>query len=368
MMIRDAQKKQTINRSDMFYWQTDRPFDPTETKRIFLDRHRSISNDVLRHAIELGMEASGKTKKEAHVETLHDIISFGSVNIVAQATLGEGTDVVIRAHPPGVPNGYFWVEGLVTKTVKSQGVPTYTTYYIDDSMKIFPFAYMLMEAMPGTVMSTIKDLSPDVDRQLVEHTGELLARIHSVHTQGFGFFNNTIAHREKRLIGIHDVWRDHVFAAYQANIKFLLDTGTIASEDSVKTDRILQGHTDLLNFSDARIIHNDLADWNVRCNGNRITAILDWDESYSGDPIADFSAYSVFFEQPRLDSLKRGYATVTPLPDGFEEKFHYYRIRYIVSKMTTRKQKILGGGKQRYQTMLEYAKKILQDEFRWYGV
>ncbi len=356
----------TTDRSQMFYWQTDRPFTPEETKSIFLDRHQTISKEELTRAVETGMKATGHASS---VASMDDILAFGSVNVVVRAVLTDGTAVIVRAHPPGVPNGYFWAESIATTRAKAAGVPTYDTYYVDDSMSEFPFAYMIMEAIGGKVMSTIMDMSPTRDERLIEHTGELLAKIHSVKVKRFGFFDNRIAHEQLQLIGNHERWEEHIFAAYIPNMRFLLDQKLITREEVKKIDGILHSHHDLLRYDDPRLIHNDIADWNVRCEGDRIVGVLDWDESYGGDPVADFSAWSVFFPYTRMEHLKTGYARVSPLPDGFEEKLHFYRIRYIISKMVGRKGKIIADpAKTKYQDMLEYAIKILHEEFEWYGV
>jgi fructosamine-3-kinase len=356
----------TTDRSQMFYWQTDRPFTPEETKSIFLDRHQTITKEELIRAIEVGMRQAGHPSS---VASMDDILAFGSVNVVVRAVLADGTAVIVRAHPPGVPNGYFWAESIATRRAKTAGVPTYDTYYIDDSMTDFPFAFMLMEAIPGVVMSTITDMDPERDTRLIEHTGELLAKIHSVNVKRFGYFDNRIARETSQLIGNHERWEEHLFAAFVPNMRFLLDTGIITRDDVKKIDGILHGHNDLLIYTDPRLIHNDVADWNVRCDGDHIVGVLDWDECYGGDPVADFSAWSVFFPYTRMEHLKTGYQRVVPLPEGFEEKLHLYRIRYIVSKMVGRKGKIIADPtRTKYQEMLDYAIKILHEEFAWYGV
>ena len=50
----------------------------------------------------------------------------------------------------------------------------------------------------------------------------------------------------------------------------------------------------------------------------------------------DFSAYSLFFGEPRMTWFKEGYQEVNTLPDLFEEKFQLFKLRYLVSKLHLR--------------------------------
>ncbi len=356
----DRFTKLTTDRHNMFYWQTDRPFSEEETKKIFLDRHQNFDTKKAIEAIEYGM------KKK--VAKLHNIIAFGSVNVVLKATLENKIDVVFRIHPPGVKNGYFWAESVAAEQAKKAGVPSYKTYVIDDSQRRFNFDYMIIESLPGDNLHKEWPLEKEREQKLMEETGYYLAKIHGVKTENFGFFDNAIAKEQKRLDGIHKQWKDHIFAALNPNLDYLTKNSVIASADRKKIETILLKNEKLLHFDDPRLIQNDLADWNELVKDDHITGIIDWDEAYSGDPIADFSAWTVFFPYERMEALKKGYLKFSPLPDGFEEKLHLYRIRYIVSKATLRAKKTLHYKVERYQKMLDFALKILGDEFSWYGM
>lgn len=257
---------------------------------------------------------------------------------------------------------------MLQKNQKKAGVPTYKTYLIDDTRKIVDFDYMIIECLPGENQHREWPLDSERDKKLCEETGFYLAKIHSVKTKGFGFFQNTVAREKSQLIGYHIKWKNHIYAAFENNLKYLIKNKIISHDDRKKIDTIYTRHEDLLRYTDPRLIHNDVADWNQLCEGNHVTAILDWDECYSGDPVADFSAWSVFFPYERMEYLKKGYVKVSSLPMGFEEKLHLYRIRYIISKATLRTKRLLGNPTKQIQDMLDYAIKILHEEFKWYGI
>lgn len=358
----------TTDRSNMFYWQVDRPFDAKQTKDIFLDRYSLFSIDDAQAAIEYGMKKAGFSSEDMQVATIsppEKVLS--SVNIIYFATLKSGREVTIRIHPPGVKNGYFWVEKVATSTARTLGIPTYETYLIDDTREKFPFDYMITERLPGKTMQLYWPLKSDLEKILIEETGEFLAKIHSIKIQKYGFFDNKIAKEKDQLIGIHTSWKAHIFAAYEANLKFLIDNNVITTDDRKTIETIFSKHESDISCSSPSMIHNDLADWNQLSDGVHVTGILDWDECYSGDPVADFSAWSVFFPYSRMQHLINGYNRVSQLPDGYEEKLHLYRLRYIISKSVSRKMKTMITPNETYQNMLVYALKILHEEFSWFG-
>lgn len=357
----------SADRSKMFYWQVDRPFSEQEIKDIFLDRHQKFNRQLIEEVILYGMTQISETRAQAKVIELSDPIPFGSVNTVCKAKIADGTSVVVRIHPPEVKNSYFWAESIASQQAKLAGVPTYSTYIIDDSRQKFGFDYMIIERLPGETMKKLWPLPPKVDQQLIQETGMYLAKIHTIKTQQFGFFDNRLAKESGKLRGIHKSWKNHVLAAFISNLEYLTDNNVITSTQSKIVESIISKHANIISCEDPRLVQNDLADWNQLVENNRITGIVDWDECFSGDPVADFSAWSVFFPLERMEHLKRGYLLISPLPDGFTEKFHFYRLRYIVSKLVVRKKKLIFQPNDFMQQLLDFALKILQDELKWYG-
>lgn len=356
------------DRRGMFYWQMDRPFDEEETRKYFLDRGKDFDTNQAIIAIEYGLRKAGYKGDAARVSELHERATSGSVNLVYKATLKNGKQVVIRIHPPGVKNGYFWVEAKAVTLAKSKDVPVYDTIYIDDSYAVFPFDFMVMSAVPGRDMKSFGEIDAVREKTLLTEVGEYLAKIHSIKTMKYGFYDNEKAKSKGELVGIHEKWQDFVFAAYVDNLRYLVQTRVLCEKDEINIRNIFDKHRSVIKYDEPRLVQNDVADWNVMTDGNKITGIIDWDECYSGDPVCDFSTWSVFFPFERMEYLLAGYKKISKLSDGFEEKLHIYRLRYIVSKMTGRKKKLLSTKSDFIQQLLDYAVKILHDEYRWYGV
>jgi len=346
------------SRQHSFYWQSDRKISELQIKRIFLSRHSFFDEASAKAAVEYGM-------KKKVIELIPPIQS-GSINSVVKATLEDGVEVIMRMHPNGLKNGYFWAEKAVADAARSNGVPTYKTYFIDDSNAQFPFNYMIISCEAGGNMKQAGPFSPELDKILIEDTGRLLALTHQIKTKGYGFFNNTKA-QTGELIGIHQQWKEHVYASFQDNLDYLVKMDVFKKNERTTIESIFKDHDSLIVCNSPRLVHNDLADWNQLTDGKKVTAFIDWDEAFSGDPICDFSTYSLFFEDARVNNLIHGYETITQLPVDFEAKFHLYRLRYIVSKLTLRTKRSVFDNSPFLIQFLKHSKEVLEKELIYYS-
>ena len=367
IMMELSSKRQSCDRKEMFYWQSDRPFSELEIKQIFLDRFQNFDLESLTLAVEYGLQQSGRSGDAARVANLDRPVQYGSVNSVSRVGLKDGTSVILRAHPNGIKNGYFWAEACASQKCKDIGIPACSTILIDDTQRLVPFDYMLTEVLPGRNFKEMMPVDQGLEASLLEQTGALMAKIHSIKTNGFGFFDNELAKRSGELRGIHQSWEEHVFAALDSNIAYLAGHSAISPSMAEKIREILSKHKAVIKLSEPRLVHNDVADWNELVDAERISGIVDWDECFSGDPVCDLATWTVHFPFARFPHLKQGYESVSPLPDDFEQKFHYYRLRYIVSKMTLRTKRSVYDKGEFINNLLAYSHQILEDELAWFG-
>jgi aminoglycoside phosphotransferase (APT) family kinase protein len=329
------------DRTKSFYWQTNRKITLDQLKTVFVDRFAAVSEADARQAVEYAMRVSGKKAADAKVISIGKPIPRGSINSVMPATLADGTEIIVRIHPYRVVNGYFWSEKAASGKARDAGVPCYRTYHIDDSQDKFPFSFIIMEKLPGKTLQDFWPLSPELDRKLTRETGRHLAAIHSIHPEAYGFFDNKIARREGRLIGIHKSFSGHMQAGFEEDLEFLIKHEVLTKDQAKASEKAFNNHEDLLSCPTPSLIHNDIADWNELSDGEKITGVIDWDECFSGDPVMDFAQYSLFFPDSRLSWLLEGYREAGEIPEGYEEKLPLFRLRYAVSKLHLRKKKAL---------------------------
>jgi fructosamine-3-kinase len=356
------------DRTNMFYWQTNRKITAKQMKKIFLDRRNTVSREDTINAIEYGMTKAGKTITQAKVSKLSDPIPRGSVNNVLKAELNDGSEVVVRMHPYFVQNGYFWSEKVATEEARKKGVPVFKTYYVDDSKKKFDFDYMIMEALPGNTLQDYWPIEKVLDAKLMYETGAYVGMTHKVRPEGFGFFLNEVAKKENRLQGQYETFKAHFYAGLDEDLRFLTKTKLFSGIQAKKIIQIFEKHDDYLDCKNPSLIHNDVADWNELSDGKKITGIVDWDECFSGDPIMDFAQWSLFFDNNRQKHFIEGYKTVAPLPEGYQEKEHFFRLRYVVSKLHLRKKRASVVSSTFLEDVIKRGMDVMREEFKHFGL
>lgn len=327
------------DRKNMFYWQTNRPLTAEEIKKIFIERHDNIDDRMLKQIVKHGMTSAGYKDKDTEVKELNTIIRHGSVNSVIPVILQSGKKIVLRIHPKNVKNGYFWAEKVATNLAKKEGVPTYETIYIDDTQNTVPFDFMIMTAISGKPMSDFAPLPSDLEKKLVMETGKYAALIHKIKPKGFGFFDNQRAKNANLLQGQYTSFKEHIFAALDIDLKYLVDNDVLSAGNKNNIERLFNKTSFLMECKQGSLIHNDIADWNEMSDGKKITGVMDWDECFCGDPLMEVAAYNLFFGEPRISWFKEGYEQVSKLEDN-EDKFQLFKLRYLISKMHLRKKRM----------------------------
>ena len=321
------------DRSNVFYWQTDRAVEPEEAGHIWADRHRYFTDQEL---VERVNEALQHDKLERILPLDLDAqTNLGNVNSVRTGVLFSGAEVIIRCHPKGVRNGYFYAEAAAAKRAKEAGLPSYNTLAIHDYEHGEDFAFHVLEKLPGTAIKKWLEVHPDTENDLLRQVGKMMARLHNVQVEGFGPFINERA-KNGELIGLHASLGESVRAGLAFNIDVLVKAGVVDAGHVPAIHNLFSDDNPLFRSAQAVLVHNDFADWNLLTDGKDVTGILDWDECVASDPIADIACWSTFFEPERMRGFLEGYWQVAEKPDNFHERFELFRLRYVLSKMTLR--------------------------------
>lgn len=351
------------DRTNCFYWQTDRNLTPEDYDSIFLKRHE-ISKDKLINTIRGGLKTVGEIYTLIINDPDENVVK-GNVNIVRKVKI-NGTFHIVRMHPAGVKNGYFYVEKLVLDLAKSHGVPVPTVVEIHEASNEEDMDFMLMTLSEGITMDVLLSKDNSFEDQLLLDCGRKMASIHKIKVEGFGSFNNQEA-KKGNLIGLHSDYRSFIHAGLEENINRLIKYNVINLEQGNKF-RKLFSEQDFEPIDGARLIHNDYADWNVLTDTKMITAVLDWDESHAGDPIADLACWSTFFNIERMNKFMEGYKSITNLPEDYDNRFHYYRLRYTISKMALRIKRYQVDKKPFIVEKLEVGKRALNEELQYFSL
>lgn len=349
--------KRISDRSECFYWQTDRRISALEASLIWKDRHSAITNDELLTKINKEL----KDEKLAYIEPFDENAetSFGNVNSIRVGVLESGKKGIIRCHPKGVKNGYFYVESLASEKALDNGLPGYKTILIHELESEFDIAYQVIEKLSGNTIQFYLRKHPEKEETLVIEMGKTMARLHKIKVVGFGPFENEEA-KKGNLKGIHKSLKDSINAGLEENLERLVTYNILTQEVADKMQKLFDDN-ELLNSDISVLVHNDFADWNLLTDGKTITGIIDWDECVAGNPIQEIACWSTFFNPERIEPFLKGYFSEIPKYDNFDELFQLMRLRYTISKMALRIKRYTYEQTPFLKDMIEKGEKHLEE-------
>lgn len=360
--------KRIADRHDVFYWQAERKITEEEAGRIFQNRHAGIENDEL---LKKANKSLGGDKLESIEYFDPSKANYGNVNSCRFGKLKSGKPVVIRCHPRGVKNGYFYVEALAGKLCIENGLPSYNTYAIHDSQNNNDCAFQVIDRLKGEPINAYLKNHPDKEDKLVVEMGKMMAKMHKLSVgkvEGFGSFDNNVAKKEGKLRGIYKIFYDSIVAGLEFDLKTLVNFKIITSEKAEAFRKLFNKDNPLIKCDKIVLVHNDFADWNLMTDGNKITGIIDFDECVAGDPIRDIACWSTFFDVTRINKFLEGYFKVAKKPEKFEERFQLLRLRYNIMKMTLRTRRYTYDPKEEFRFKIERGKIDLKNDAAYFGI
>lgn len=352
------------DRKNVFYWQTDRILSPEDYARIFLRRHE-VPEKTLIGVLNNGIK-SIPGKKNIFINPADENVTRGNVNIVRKITVNE-KPYVVRIHPREVRNGYYFVEKVALDLARTKRVLTPKVLEIHLANSKDDMDFMLMTMSPGITMDVFLQKDKSDENSLLLDAGVNMAKIHQVKVGGFGAFDNKVAGKSNKLVGLHSSYRDFILTGLDENLSRLVGFKIL----DVKTAKAMRKIFDLYHFEpteEPRLVHNDFADWNLLTDGSKLTGALDWDECHGGDPIADLACWSTFYDIERMENFLKGYTSIAKLPRDYDERFHYYRLRYTISKMALRAKRYQVDKSESIKEKLEVGKRALAEELNWFNI
>ncbi len=353
------------DRSDVFYWQTDRAIDPIDAGKVWADRHRYFTNNEIIDAVNNELSDNTLVSIEPFEESSQT--NLGNVNSVRTGLLSSGDSVIIRCHPRGIKNGYFYAETAASSKAKEAGLPTYETITVHEFSGGSDFAFQVIQKLQGTAIKKWLETNPDDESSLLRSVGATMAQLHKINVDGFGPFNNEKA-KSGELVGLHKSLAESMRAGLAFNMDILKQENIFTENQVLAIETMFTDDNLLLKSSGAVLVHNDFADWNLLTDGHKVTGILDWDEAVASDPIADIACWSTFFEPKRIEHFLAGYWSVTDKPADFEEKFELFRLRYTISKMTLRIRRYSWEPSDLIKDKIETGKVHLLESMKYFGI
>jgi hygromycin-B 4-O-kinase len=193
-------------------------------------------------------------------------------------TAPERSDLVIRISEDQTKINDYIKEQWCMSRARESGVPVPQVLEVSNS--IVPYPYSVLKFKKGTPGNKNTKNREELWRQM----GELLAKIHSIKTKGYG---STFDWSHNRL-SKYKSWEDYLVMHFKIDevVRFLSDTRILSTK---ATKRIKQVTRDFRTWRFKPVLcHNDFLTKNVllSANGN-ITTVLDWELAVSSHKYRD---------------------------------------------------------------------------------
>lgn len=286
---------------------------------IFLDSfHEGLStnDDIIKALVKEGTDQDIISKRK---------IIAGEVNEVYDIQLSNNNYVILRISRREEPD--FLQEQWAIEQAKKVGVPVPEILLIkhfEIQKKLFSFC--LMNKINGEPLErgnlNFNLLTKEQKKQYIVRAGELLSKIHSIKTSGYG----SIQPNGKTTSDTADDIIDEVLDLKERIY-------AIAKRENFDEKNIEQAMNIIRNFRNSYnqiatcLNHGDYSHKHFMAENNKIVAILDWGSVRSDTPVYDFASWDYWFgDYIPTDWLKEGYQNKKLFDKNFEEILHVLRI------------------------------------------
>lgn len=277
-----------------------------------------------------------KTKyfvSESNIVEIFAVAGLGDVTNVAELSAGEfnsayrvtanGAEYVLKIAPKDNENTLTYEADIMAREVEfyrliaeKTDVKTPKIYFYDDTLSIIPTKYFIMEMLDSRPLNTVK-LSK-LERQSVSKlTGEMVAKLHTIKGDGFGYEQN----------GLYSSW----YLALRSMVENLISDCARLNKKCKKGAKLLEFidmSKGILEKVEPIYTHYDIWDGNIfykNTNGDIELTLIDTERGFWGDGIGDFVSIELMTAFDKKKSVL-GYNKLADKPIKFtrDEMVRYY--------------------------------------------
>ncbi len=305
---------------EVFYFNTHRPRDLVLKLQ---DRYEGFDSSIISVLIEKNLPG---------VKVTEPVVSddnFGTGHLIFYVSTDSGNFVVRVNRFLDDPEHYMGLEETFIRMFNSVGIPTNKVIFSDSSRKEYDFDYQIMEVLQGKDLETEWDGTKEDYDKISYQLGSFVALEHKLEVSGWGRFV-----RSKELMGQFKTPKEYLYTYLDYDLKVMLDGGVIDRELKKKIENYFDSECIVLDGVKPCLIHHDIADHNIRYNGDKVIAIFDWENAVAYDPVSDLaSAHTWVCHYPRRDQMTRGYLNKLGYkPFNFEKRLAIHFLRTMIWK------------------------------------
>ena len=205
-------------------------------------------------------------------------------------------------------------EFRVLQLTHAAGLATPAPIYLDISEPLFPTPSLVLEYVEG-----ITDLKPEDPADYVKHMARELARIHRMNTSGRDL---------SFLMRLEDNCAEAIGRQP--------DTPDISADDRQLLE-MLAPCWPLPRNNPPVVLHGDYWPGNILWRDGHLAAVIDWEDTRWGDPLADLSnarfEILMLFGSETMDSFTRQYESLNPVDLGCLPWWDLFTALRVVNKL-----------------------------------
>ena len=257
--------------------------------------------------------------------TTKEKVIAGEANEVYDITLSDTSHVILRISRSGHPN--FLQEKWALEQVKKVGVPIpeilLIKYITVDEENL---SFCLMKKVDGEPLERgaidFNALSENERKAYIVKAGEILSKIHSIKTQGYGW----IIGEGKAEYDTSDKIIDEILGRKERLYEITNSeniTRQQIDEALSKVDQFRKTYSETI----PHLNHGDYGHKHLMVKDKKIVAILDWGGVRSDSPIYEFACWDYWFgEYIPTEWLKEGYQNKSLFDKDFDATLHTFRL------------------------------------------
>jgi fructosamine-3-kinase len=318
--VEAALERWNARRRQIFYPKTDLDFDLAAMRRR-KEEAGPIAPSTISALLDEEVSSVEFLPNAGTFHALHRIIT-PAARYILKLALDDGA-------------GEFEIENVVVGKLKAAGLPTTEVRAFNIVPQQLPYPFLICDEAPGHPLNSFENPETQaMPEPILFELGKTIARLHEVQTQRAGFLDAKSL--GETMQGLLPDWPAYVRQRLDEHLKICRDICVIDEQEQSLIERQFVRGMDTFCKSPMRLLHGDLGHHNIFSDGQRITAIIDWEDALSGDPIFDVAYWGTFVRDEMRARFLEGYQTVSPLPWDFEYRYWLYYLRIAISKTVHR--------------------------------
>jgi hypothetical protein len=267
-------------------------------------------------------------------------LEAGTFHWLYRARFSDDRAVIVRINALGERQRDFplYLDSWAMKVLQARSLPALAVLQVDLSRQSYPWDYEILEEARGVPLRTF-DQDEGRIQPLLSKLGSVVARVHEIATEDFGLLDLrsiVAAGATAKARGLLAAWREYIWLNLEKHVGLCRDIGAVSSTEAGKIRAVFASLAPLLDAVKPVLSHGDLGNHNVFTDGQEITALIDWEDSLSGDPVYEIAFWATFHPERRHRAFLDGYRSRARLPSDFELRFWLYFLRVALAKTVLR--------------------------------